>query len=455
MKKFLPWLKSHWLIVVLSVVALAALPVAIFFSQSMQASTQKSFEDQVKKDFDSVSETAAKISYKIPAVDGTGSVLEQTKPANETMIKAYGEIWQQVQGKVGGVAETGLKFNKADHKLLAEGLFPKPAEDGMAALTVKGREFIGALIAFHKQILTDARAGAGPKAVEIAQQLTDYSNAQVERVRNESGREMNDDEKKRLGEELRNMRLGALARRAGEVSFYADPSVFVGVPTDVPDRAPTLAQAWEMQEKAWLHADLIRALAAANGSNPVTANPVKRLIKISARPAAWAGDTTGAVQAAAYDPGEDKAPLDFAVSITGRHSGPGSKNKWYDVRKADVDLIVSSSRLPVLFDSLASTNFFTVLDLSVTNVDPIQELREGHFYGDDHVVRVSLVLESVWLREWRKAYMPLDVQKALGMVEGVEGAAAPVAAPPPRSRPGGAPAGPPGGRPGGRPPRDG
>ena len=67
--------------------------------------------------------------------------------------------------------------------------------------------------------------------------------------------------------------------------------------------------------------------------------------------------------------------------------------------------------------------------MDLTRVEPLVDLREGYDYGDDHVVKASFTLETIWLREWRKAAMPPKVQQALGMDDKVEGGAAAAAAP--------------------------
>jgi hypothetical protein len=81
--------------------------------------------------------------------------------------------------------------------------------------------------------------------------------------------------------------------------------------------------------------------------------------------------------------------------------------------------------------------------MDLYRVDPIEELKNGYFYGSDPVVRATIEIETVWLREWRKDLMPTDVRAALGLVEGIAtddpnaGAPAPAPAPAPRRAPAG------------------
>ena len=52
-------------------------------------------------------------------------------------------------------------------------------------------------------------------------------------------------------------------------------------------------------------------------------------------------------------------------------------------------------------DALTATNFIAVLDLDLDKADTFADLREGFYYGDEHVVRATLKLEFVLLRAWR------------------------------------------------------
>jgi hypothetical protein len=65
-----------------------------------------------------------------------------------------------------------------------------------------------------------------------------------------------------------------------------------------------------------------------------------------------------------------------------------------------------------------------VTDLDLGEVDAWAALDEGYFYGDEHVVRVTLEVESIWLKSWLVPMMPEELRKALGMK--VEEAAPPM-----------------------------
>ena len=456
MKNLVPWLKSHWIIPVLTLVALAALPTAWYFAEDMHATDLAAFQQRVNTDNDSVDQKkSATQTVYIPSVDGTGHQLEKTAVVNEALIKRYGEIWTEVQSKIGGVSEKGIAFNKGDHKLLIDGLFPAPTDRITA--DNKGREFIERDMQFHKMLLADMKSGEPAKPEDIAKTLADRQQAEEQRVKAELGRDLDANERAKLTEELVGLRLAALRKRAAEISVYADMSIFEGVPTSIPEKAPTVAQCWDMQEKAWIDQDICKAVALANAkaSAGVPDSVIKRISKISIRPPVYSvGEQNPSPMP--FEAGEDKPPLDFSASITGRVSGPGRRNRWYDVRTVAIEIVASSARMPQFINALSATNFVTVLDLDLAKVEPLADLREGFDYGDEYVVKASIVLETVWLRDWRKQPMPAVVQAALGMSESVEGAAAAPAAAapaaPPRTRPpaAGKPAAAPAGGRGGR-----
>jgi hypothetical protein len=416
-------------------VALAVLPTAWYFAEQMRTKDMAEFQDRVKKDGDGINENAAKLTYYLTATDGAGKVMERSGLVNEALIKRYGEMWTDIQAKIGGVSEAGIKFNQGDHKLLIDGLFPPPANDQVLTAN-KGREFVENDIQFHKKLLADMKAGEPAKSEDVAKLLGERRSAEEARVRAELGRDLNAQEQAKLTEELVAMRVNALRRRAGEIAVFADMTIFDGLPASVPEQAPSPSLAWFMQERAWIDQDICRAVSLANAasSSGVADAPVKRIVKIKS---SWDAGSDRAPQPSAYEPGDDKPPLNFNISITGRSSGPGSRNRWYDVRPVTIEAVVSSQKLPQFLNALTATNFMSLLDLDLARVEPLTDLREGFSYGDEHVVRATIVLETIWLREWRKPAMPPDVKAALGMVENVDGAAAvaaPAAAPAPAGR---------------------
>ena len=101
------------------------------------------------------------------------------------------------------------------------------------------------------------------------------------------------------------------------------------------------------------------------------------------------------------------------VTYTG-HTG-GVAGSSYDIRMVELTLVVGSQQLPRIFDAFAQTNYMTVTDVDLNEVDVWEDLEQGYFYGPDHVVRAVLQIETVWLRSWTTDLMPDAVRTALGV----------------------------------------
>ena len=69
----------------------------------------------------------------------------------------------------------------------------------------------------------------------------------------------------------------------------------------------------------------------------------------------------------------------------------------------------------MVLDALSRKNFITILDAKLEAVDAFEEVREGYFYGSPGVSKLTLDLETVWLREWTAPLMPPDLKLALGI----------------------------------------
>lgn len=442
------WLKSNWPIVVLGIVALVALPALWVVSSGWNQKLVDQLQSTVSEDYKSV--TNSRNSYRLTGLTGE-TLLDNNTDLNSKLNKAYEEIGAQMLQQSGKVGQSAVEFNKGsgenEHKLLIDGIFPEPADPLEAKL--KPNQFVAAYIRKHPEMLKRINAGTPPPASELAAQLTEMLAQKVQQYEQEHGAgDMDSAAKKELAEQLQGYRLSRYQSRAAEIQVYADASVFADIPTEPLDRVYTLAECWDMQERLWIHGDIVRAIGLVNGSSDgrgVPGSIVKRIVRVAvARPLYI--DNQGKVAFAQYSPGVDLAPTDFSRSITGRISGPGSQNKWYDLRTVEVELVIDSRQIPKFIDALAAVNFMSVTAVNMSRAEPLKDLAEGYYYGDDNVVRATFTIETVWFREWRKNasftpddnkpgdnwkqwWMPLDIQKAMAMVEGVQ---AETEAPPPQ-----------------------
>ena len=117
-------------------------------------------------------------------------------------------------------------------------------------------------------------------------------------------------------------------------------------------------------------------------------------------------------------------PIDFLVHVWTKDSehlrnlAMTAFTSREEVSHIETELIfehVSCQDLPTFIDAIGKVNFMTVLDLDLQSVDIWEELQQGYYYGEDHVVRVSMTIETVWLRSWVAPLMPDPVKETLGV----------------------------------------
>ncbi|MHC4834111.1 MAG: hypothetical protein ACYTFH_09540, partial [Planctomycetota bacterium] len=261
-------------------------------------------------------------------------------------------------------------------------------------------------------------------------------------LRKQSRKDLDAREEADLDAELAKARLVRYGERARELSFYASIEDLDVPPPPQQSRIST-AEMFDWQWRYWVAEDLLEAFAAANADDAsVVEGAVKRVVSMSVlgslEPPASGGGGSGfggggmpgrrGVEGQESDAvgGGDDAPLgdiridtsveaarDFSQSFTGRVS-----NGIYDVRAVEVVLVVSTEELPRVFDAIASRNFMTVIDVALRPADPFEAARLGYIYGTAPVSEVSLLVETVWLREWTAPFMPADARAALGISSG-------------------------------------
>lgn len=417
MKNLVPWLKSNWAILVLGLVAVGALPALWFVSSGMNAKVVDEFQKRIEKDYRDV--TSAKVPYGLVTPTGD-KILESNVEVNHARTVAYQQLGEALQAQTSVVTKAADELNTdhGKHKPLVDGLFPQPTD---IERLLKPKSFAKQLLQVARPALLEMiHAGMPPPPTEIAEQLTDLIAAKREQVRQEQGRtELDQAEQEQMTKDLLALRLGRYRRQAAEIQVYADATIFDEIPPDAVDKTASLAQVWDWQERHWIDTDVLQAVAAANGDSGGSGVPgsvIKRIMTLHVDPPPYTvNGTDGAVEVRAFDAGVDRAPTDFHRSITGRISGPGSTNKWYDIRHVTIEMIADSKRLPAFIDALASTNFMTVVDVDLSKPELQDDLRLGFYYGEAPVVRATIVIETILFREWRAPWMPDEVKKALGM----------------------------------------
>jgi hypothetical protein len=431
-KGFAEWAKTNWLILVLSVVALAALPTMFYFSSKMSGNLRAGIQKTAEQEYREVGTFT--LTYSLPLVKAPDQkAFERSMEANKVYIEQFAAKREAIKAQAAQVGKEAIEFNKNGHKLLLDGVFPKYAEGESQTNSYK---FAEACIAAYPQLLKRIKAGTPPDSVSLAGQLTDYHQQQKTRILSQvGGTSLSKEDEEKLTKEMLDQRIGRYRQRASEISVYAEPIVFIDVPmaNQEPSKdLPPLTRYWDWQMRYWINEDLIKAVAQANSSSTtgVPGGVVKRILKITIDAPQYndVADNLLPGQAGIDEitiTTKDPAPSSIAVSVTGRYNTIGSGNQYYDLRNATVEMIVSSARLPEFFDALTKTNLMTVLKVDLDRVEPLDDLREGYFYGDEHVVKATLQIETLWLRGWTKPLMPAYVKKGLGVAEDPGGESAP------------------------------
>jgi hypothetical protein len=347
-----------------------------------------------------------------------------------------------LEDQVSSVVRIAEETNKKGHEPLVADLFPAPAQE--QSLQVRMIELAEALIgregrpSVYQALLDSINAGGPEDPAGLGTILADEKALQIEKHKAENGETpMTREQEAEMNARLTELRIGRYQQRADEISVYATTACLPSsVPAAVPSELLPAARLFEWQWDYWFIADLFAAVGEANRGEdgsllPVERSVVKRIQSIRLEPPPiYVGETLASMP-------EDPNPgaPNYSRSITGRRSS--KSNKIYDVRTADLTLVVSSARLPELINAISRTNFMSVIGLTLSEVDPWAELAQGFYYGPEHVVRAEVKVESVWLRSWVAPLMPDDFKALMAVVEPSE-PEAPAAPPPPspgRARP--------------------
>ncbi len=422
MKKALGFVKSRWPALLCVLVALAALPTLLVLSTSRHAGLKKDVQAELDSADRSLQQVAFRYEYA-PLTPG-GLSASVSRVPNKAMNAHLKEWYDHIQSEAGAVLSAAEAHNSAGKAPMLDGLFPEPEP---AQRVAKLQEAARVWPRAHEEILRAARAGSPPAEAELFESLKDLWVKKLDLISTTRGAEaVTDEEVRRIRAEVSDARVTEYRDRAADLSFYGAPSVFAGVGPWTQTALPTMAAVWDWQWRLWIHQDLLGALEKANRDpdSPdmrlsLAEGPVKRVLRIDVAPWNLHGVQTPLV-------GDDitaEIPRNYSYSITGRSSWPTAPNPLYDIRYAEIDMLVDSGRLPRVLEAIASTNFMSIADVDIQDVEPGLDLAEGFVYGEGHIVRAVVLVETAWLRSWMKPLMPPEVRVSMGVDEGapVEG----------------------------------
>lgn len=446
MKGVLTWLKRRWYVVVSAVVILAALPTGWLLSSGWNKEIRSGIEQQASDKLNRLKR--AKVSYVIPSVvPGQDDIVIDHVP-NEALTAWVKSQRDTRVAEASAVMERAIAFNRGPHGGLFDQWTPVEPEQQSA----RNRVMLGYLAAIagdvdagvpsaYEALFEKHGAGRPADPLAVAQALAEQKERDEERARAESPTgQLDPATAEQIATALTDRRIGEYRRAAQRFSFYADPSVLAagelegGVRAIIPPlplkqrrnaEAPQWADGFAWLADYWAVEDVLRSVERANRGvagerTDVAQSAVKRVLSIAVEElplyeAPSEGEGMG------FEPPPPPGPADAAgglpvrpdLSITGRFGS----NELYDLRRISVSMIVSSAALPAVLDAFSQTNMMTVLDVDMSEVNVWNDLRQGYYYGTEHVVRADVTIESLWLRAWTKEWMPTVVKQFLGVPE--------------------------------------
>jgi hypothetical protein len=412
MKKVLPWVKSNLVTVIAVAIAIIALPVAWYFASSMTAEAAEKANTTARGAYQDVE--GASIDYEVPPLSAGDDGWRFTAPPNQELINDVVEVRREVKRQSDLVKESIIDRNSAGKDVLVEHLFPEPAggESGPRGRVRLTEDMLEAWDGLSERLLEEVGAAQPPEPQELSQRLSALRDRLInETIATRVDQNLSEDERAELNERMAEERRSQYEAGALRATFYANPDGLFGSRAQFdPDAPPPgrdtyLETFWNWQHTSWVERDIIAALASANEGLNAANGPVKRVIAVDVPP--W---TPGEVST-----GDLTQPIDadFSEYFTGRAGG----NALYDVRYADVDVIVGAGRVNEVINAFATTNFMTVVETDVTHLGTNPDLFQGFYYGEEPVVKVDMTVETVWVRSWYEDLIPAPVREVMGLPE--------------------------------------
>lgn len=423
-RQVLAWVKANVFIVVFSVVMIAALVALPIVSGGLNGSVRDRVQERVNKKNEIEKFEKTNVVLQMP--DGTEE--SWTTVVNEDLIDQYRAYVEAERDDADQIVAKAVSFNSKDRSTVMPELFPTPR----GQIEVLPLRYWERLTVAYDELLVRVNAGMPPVGSDPAERLQRQRRSYIiDRIQKTEGDELTVKEEEELREYLAGIRLGIYSDAADRIGFYLD-------------RAQLPIPAWNQnvryhenldllfswQWDYWVVEDVLEAIADANaGAGSVRVAPVKRILSIGlgavlgdnpsggmsggppgfgaggrGEPAAPAGPPTNAPDASR------ELSRDWSASLTGRTS-----NDLYDVRMVELTVVAETANLPQLFDALARRNFMTVLDADVLPADSYQAVAAGFYYGSEPVSEVRLLLETIWLREWTREFMPDVTRSRMGV----------------------------------------
>lgn len=446
MSGVLSWLKSNIVILILAILTVVPLPVAWFMSSGMNKTLREDRQSEAQKAMRDIN--GATVSYALPTLSVDEPAIEDSSPPNSVKTQFYKAEREKREAIISKVKERALEFNSKGRGVLLDGLFPEPAS--LASGQLLQPQFAGMVIATggdesasaYDRLFDRLRINEPVDTETLREQLAARKAALMNQLAPGTAEsEMDEATREQIKQQLVEQRLGTYETHARDTSFYANADMLPGSVLRVaPLAQPSLSDCFNWQFNYWVIEDVLSALVSANDSFDSTGvggnvldGVVKQVESIEFAPLVTVtvqssntfeemnftgGDAAARARADRLNQVDrnigSRPGGGFVESgtITGRSS---EESSLFDVVPVTVTMIASYEKLPKLFDAIASHNFMTVLDADIYAVDQWGQIEQGFYAGTDHLVRVELTIETLWLRSWTKEFMPTSVREQLGI----------------------------------------
>ncbi len=420
MSNLIHWARTNLVTVIcLLVIALAAVFYVVITRPAGAALRQEMAEAESLR---TALQRLERGSVEAIAAEGEAEPIEISRPINEADVRQLEGIFREMATGYHDLFELAVDFNRNDHRPLVEGLFPEPLADArlFAAIMAYTQGFYNQS-PDQPGLYQQLGAGTPPTDQEIGEHLA----LTEQNFISARGGTLLEAERAQLARAKATAHRELITNRAAEIRLYAEPPqrqnrvILAPGIFDMGEWArrtekPAIGEVWEGQMGLWIQQDLVQAINLANHlATPspearVPHLPVKRVlgmtidpqyIGVSERQTSVRG---GASTPTASSSSSDSLPRNFAASPTGRVC-----NRLYDVRMANLSVIIDARRIPLLLDAISRINFMTPIVMSVDDVNEYQHFAEGYFYGQNvDVVQLNLQVETLWMRRWTVGHTP-------------------------------------------------
>ena len=470
MKAVLNWAKSNPISVASIVIALVSLVAFWLMPIQGGAAVQKKASKWNSKLSDVQRYQRGQV--EIPGeVNGESETISPIT-INEKVINKIKGIYSKVNDGYNSLFEETLQRNQASHKLLVPEVFDPKMKDNLDLPYKFRNEYKEAFVKLMQPVdpstgMPQLNAGLAPSPEELAMAVKEARDSYIASIEVTQGAPVGEntltiEEQKKIETSQLERVIEVIQNQALNVNVYAEPNMnqplfpFQLGAWALDSRAPKPEELYEGQIELWLQQDVASAIALANdiyevddnGSfakdeqgqlipnerSSVLTGPFKNLKHVEIISGYVGIQTLGGVGKSSqsrtsntlhrsvinYTPpaemiGDDqnqKVGANFHLSPTGRGSNP-----VYDVRHVKIIADVDYQRLPKIFEAFSKINFMTIVDCQIKQIDEYELLSQGYMYGSSDCVEVEMVVESIWLRDLTRDFMPELTQEYLGLKE--------------------------------------